>query len=61
MTFEEFGQFSIGPCIYDEIGHGIVRLEVVTIVLRPDAVDVVVEANEVTVVEYPSGRIDCAK
>jgi hypothetical protein len=35
------------------------RLYKGTIVLRPDAVDVVVEANEVTeVVEYPSDRFD---
>jgi hypothetical protein len=55
----EFGDFSIGPCIYDEIGHDIVRLEVVQR-NRPDAIDVVVEANEVTevVVEYPSDRVD---
>jgi hypothetical protein len=33
------------------------------IVLRPDAVDVVVEANEVTVVvvEYPSDRFDSVR
>ena len=36
-AFEEFGDFSIGPCIYHEIGHDIVRLEVVQRNDRPPA------------------------